>query len=97
MLGLNNELYRSHVELKRQLVELCVQGILSDMRTTDIPPSPQSTSQAEHVMRWVYDLVVLDPHGNFGKKVSESLLDGILNLLECLYVFQEGQQVNVLH
>ena len=73
-------------------VELCVQGILSDIRG-DLPPSPQSTSQAEHVMRWVYDLVVLDPHGNFGKKVSESLLDGILNLLECLYVFQEGQQV----
>lgn len=47
-------------------------------------------------MRWVYDLVVLDRHGNFAKKVSESLLDGILNLLECLYVFQEGQQVAFL-
>ncbi len=46
-------------------------------------------------MRWVYDLVVLDRHGNFAKKVSESLLDGILNLLECLYVFQEGQQVTL--
>jgi hypothetical protein len=39
-------------------------------------------------MRWAYDLIVLDSHGNFGKKVSEGLLDGILNLLECMVVFQ---------
>ena len=31
-LGLNNELYRSHVELKRQIVELCVQAVLADLR-----------------------------------------------------------------
>ena len=81
-----------YIYLLHSQVELCVQGVLSDLRV-DGPPSASSSSQAEHVMRWAYDLVVLDRHGNFAKKVSESLLDGILNLLECLYVFQEGQQV----
>ena len=29
-------------------------------------------------MQWAYDLIVLDPYGNFNRKVSETLLDGIL-------------------
>ena len=33
---------------------------------------------AEDVMQWAYDLIVLDPYGNFTRKVSEALLDGIL-------------------
>ena len=34
MLGLdnNNELYRSHIELKRKMVELCIQAVLADMK-----------------------------------------------------------------
>ena len=89
MLGLNNELYRSHVDLKRRLVELCIQAVLSDLRGSDGAVSTNS-ALAEHVMQWVYDLIVLDPSKNFRKKVTESLLDGILGLLESLVVFQEG-------
>ena len=89
MLGLNNELYRSHVDLKRRIVELCVQAVLADLRGNEHGVATNSAS-AEHVMQWAYDLIVLDTYGNFGKKVTESLLDGILGLLECLMVFQEG-------
>lgn len=49
-----------------------------------------NSALAEHVMQWAYDLIVLDPYGRFGKKVTESLLDGILSLMECLVVFREG-------
>ena len=90
MLGLNNELYRSHVDLKRRIVELCVQAVLADLRGNEHGVATNSAS-AEHVMQWAYDLIVLDTYGNFGKKVTESLLDGILGLLECLMVFQEGR------
>ena len=43
------------------------------------------------MMENVYDLVVLDDHEDFTKKVSESLLDGILGILNGFVVFQEGQ------
>ena len=89
MLGLNNELYTSHVDLKRRIVELCVQAVLADLRGNEHGVATNSAS-AEHVMQWAYDLIVLDTYGNFGKKVTESLLDGLLGMLECLMVFQEG-------
>lgn len=76
MLGLNNELYRSHVDLKRRLVEMCVQAVLSDFVSdrSQVPSGSDSAAIAEHVMQWAYDLIVLDPYGNFGKKVNEPLL-----------------------
>lgn len=76
MLGLNNELFRSHVDLKRRLVEMCVQAVLSDYVSdkSQAAASPDSAAIAEHVMQWAYDLIVLDPYGNFGKKVNEPLL-----------------------
>ena len=44
---------------------------------------------AEHVIQWAYDLIVLDPSkGPFRKKVTGSLLDGILGLVESLMVFE---------
>ena len=42
-------------------------------------------------MENAYDLVVLDDHEDFSKKVSETLLDGILGILDGFVVFQEGQ------
>ena len=35
----NNELYRSHVELKRKMVELCIQAVLADMKDSSANPS----------------------------------------------------------
>ncbi len=99
MLGLNNELFRSHVELKRRLIEQCVQAVLSDHREVLHGSSSSSPAAAEesravaaHVMQWVYDLVVLDRYtGDFGKKVTESLLDGVLALVELLVERQQQQ------
>jgi len=93
MLGLNNELYRSHVELKRQLVEQCVQAVLSDHREITSHAASQAAegpSPAEHVMQWVFDLIVLDQSKSFKKKVTETLLDGILALVEKLNAFGRG-------
>ena len=46
---------------------------------------------ARQMMENAYDLVVLDDHEDFSKKVSEPLLDGILGMLDGFVVFQEGQ------
>ncbi len=94
MLGLNNELYRSYVELKRRLIEMCVQAVLSDFRDKSLPVSPESYEVAQHVMQWVYDLVVFESPGRFDKKVNEPLLDGVLGLVESLVVFREGGAVD---
>lgn len=87
----NNELYKSHVELKRRIVELCIQAVLADMKDTSANYH-EVMAKAEDVMQWAYDLIVLDPYGNFNRKISESLLDGILALTEALMVFSEGKE-----
>ncbi len=85
----NNELYMSHVVLKRRIVEQCVQAVLADMKDPNAD-GVRNTALAEHVMQWAYDLVVLDLYGNFNRKVSESLLDGLLGIMEAFVVFAEG-------
>ena len=52
----NNELYRSHVEIKRRVVELCIQAVLSDMKDSNANP-PEVMALAEDVMQWAYDLI----------------------------------------
>lgn len=91
MLGLNNELYSSHVELKRRLVELCLQAVLLELKGAvsqgDLQQGlvDQSLAQAEHVIKWVYDIVVLDGRSGvngIGKKVNEVMLDAVIGLVE---------------
>ena len=74
-----------------------LQAVLSDLRSVSSDTSSGSGSvgvanvaaPAEHVIQWAYDLIVLDPSkGPFRKKVTGSLLDGILGLLESLMVFE---------
>ena len=43
----------------------------------------------QHAIRWVYDLVVLDPHEDESKKMSLKLLELTLAIFEVLNVFQE--------
>ena len=43
---------------------------------------------AKSIMEIVYDLIILDEHEDFSKKVSEPLLDGILGILDNFSVFQ---------
>ena len=90
LLALNNKLYTSHALLKRKLTELCIQAILSDLREKQAVNS-EMVQLARQMMENAYDLVVLDDHEDFRKKVSEPLLDGILGILDGFVVFQEGQ------
>ncbi|KAJ9577826.1 hypothetical protein L9F63_025313, partial [Diploptera punctata] len=91
LLGLNNELYCSHLQLKLRILEMEVQASLSDLR--DVGQTMALSTHAENavqLMRWIYDLVVLDPNEDTSKKASTKLLDGVLGLLDTLLVFQEG-------
>lgn len=88
LLGLNNELHGSHLQLKLRLLEMGVQAALSDLResassaagtnsgassgagSTATPPHASAADNASQLLRWVYDLVVLDPNPDCSKKVS---------------------------
>lgn len=65
LLALNNALYCSHLELKLQLLEMAVTAALSDLRDTT-----QSPENAAQLIRWIYDLTVLDPNPDHSKKAS---------------------------
>ena len=88
LLALNNKLFTSHVVMKRRLAELCVQALLSDIKEKNQTLSEHSL-MAKYIVEIVYDLVVLDEHEDFSKKVSEPLLDGILGILDGFAVFHE--------
>lgn len=86
LLGLNNELYCSHLQLKLQILEMGVQASLSDVR--DVGQTMALSTHAENasqLMRWIYDLVVLDPNEDTSKKASTKVSG--TNWL----VFDEGQ------
>jgi hypothetical protein len=71
LLGLNNELYCSHLQLKLRILEMGVQASLSDLR--DVGQTMALSVHAENaaqLMRWIYDLVVLDPNEDTSKKTS---------------------------
>ena len=97
LLALNNKLYTSHVVLKRKLAEMCVEAILSDSK--EKKHFGDNVAIAKSIMEIVYDLVILDEHEDFSKKVSEELLDGILSVLDNFSVFQpdspEGEKDEV--
>lgn len=88
LLALNNELYISHLSLKLRILEMAVQASLSDLRDTSQNVTAHSEN-ASQLMRWVYDLVVLDPNEDIEKKASVKLLDSVLALLDALIVFQD--------
>ena len=48
-------------------------------------------------MENAYDLVVLDDHEDFSKKVSEPLLDGILGILDGFVVFQGNTHLSLVN
>lgn len=79
-LGLNNELYCSHLTLRLRIFELGVQASLMDLAD---PNAYNHISQgnAAQLLRMVYDLVVLDPNEDELKKCSAKLLDGVLALM----------------
>lgn len=88
LLALNNVLYCSHLELKLRLLEMAVTATLSDLR--DSTQTPESAAQ---LIRWIYDLTVLDPNQDQSKRASTKVI--ILKFISvkqnylkrfCLYV-----------
>ena len=88
LLALNNKLYISHVSIKRSLCELCVQALLSDMKERQGTLS-EHAAMAKHIMEITYDLIILDEHEDFSRKVNVALLDGILGVADRLAPFYE--------
>lgn len=89
LLGLNNELYCSHLSLRLRILEMGVQAALIDFAETTGPTTLVHQQNAAHLLRMVYDLVVLDPNEDDSKKCSTKLLDGVLALMDALMVFQQ--------
>jgi hypothetical protein len=71
LLGLNNELCCSHLQLKLQILEMGVEASLLDLRDVGQTMAlPTHAENAAQLMRWIYDLVVLDPNEDTSKKAS---------------------------
>lgn len=80
LLGLNNELYCSHLTLRLKIFELGVQASLMDLSENNTQNHIHQENAAQ-LLRMIYDLVVLDPNEDEQKKCSPKLLDGVLALM----------------
>lgn len=91
LLGLNNELYKSHLEIKRRLIEMILQAAVNELKQLPTNAASRATvlTNCQYAVRWVYDLVVLDPHEDEAKKMSSKLLELTLSLFDVLNVFQD--------
>lgn len=58
---------------------MAVQAALTDLKETGSTAGPKAN--VLHLMRLIYDLVVLDPNKDETKKCSAKLLDGVIALL----------------
>ncbi|XP_065200473.1 neurobeachin-like protein 1 isoform X2 [Planococcus citri] len=91
MIGLNNALYCSHLELKLRLLELMLQAAMVDLiDNAHVIELSTRTENANQLLRWVYDLFVADPSRNDSKNISIKLLDGVIGLLDVLLIFREN-------
>lgn len=90
MLALSNELYSSHLEIKRHILEYTLQLCLNDIQET-AQTNALHSENAIRIMRLVYDFVVLE-NTTDERRLSEKLLDKVLALLDILLVFEEGPE-----
>lgn len=65
LLALNNKLYCSHLELRLRLLEMAATAALSDLRE-----GSYTADNAAQLIRWIYDLTVIDPNQDHSKKAS---------------------------
>lgn len=65
LLALNNKLYCSHLELRLRLLEMAATAALSDLRE-----GSYTADNAAQLIRWIYDLTVIDPNLDHSKKAS---------------------------
>lgn len=81
LLGLNNELYCSHLTLRMKIFEFGVQASLMNLSEMNSPQNHIHQENAAQLLRMIYDLVFLDPNEDEEKKCSPKLLDGVLALM----------------
>ncbi|XP_040571294.2 LOW QUALITY PROTEIN: neurobeachin-like protein 1 [Lepeophtheirus salmonis] len=72
MLGLNNELYKSVVDVKRDILE---RFILTLSNSNEFNPDV-----VKHIVCWTYDWIVNDNYGVGVKKITKELVEGISRL-----------------
>ncbi|EDW34755.1 GL12834 [Drosophila persimilis] len=89
LLALNNELITSHLSLRLRILEMAVQASLFDLSEHG-SQTLINQENASHILRMVYELVVLGSNEDESKKCSTKLLDGVLALLDALMIFQQG-------
>lgn len=88
LLGLNNELYCSHLTLRLRILEMGVQASLIDLSESGTQNQYLHQQNAAQWLRMIYDLVVLDPNEDDVKKCSPKLMDGVLALMGTLGITQ---------
>ena len=71
--------------LQAGLNEFKVQSSNNPIRSNNV------ITNCQQAIRWVYDLVVLDPHEDETKKMSVKLLELSLSVFEALNVFQDAE------
>lgn len=87
LLGLNNELYCSHLTLRLKIFEFGVQASLMDLSEINSPQNHIHQDNAAQLLRMIYDLVYLDPNEDDDKKCSPKLLDGVLALMGRIFIY----------
>jgi hypothetical protein len=79
------------LEIKRRLIEMILQAACNELK--QLAPNAASRSNVlvncQYAARWVYDLVVLDPHEDEAKKMSLKLLELTLAVFDVMNIFQE--------
>ncbi|GAB6029770.1 Neurobeachin-like protein 1 [Chamberlinius hualienensis] len=88
ILALSNHLYRSHLEIKRRVLEMMLNAAVFDLKEAG-QANAYCTENAMVVMKWTFDFIVIDSSRDYNKKLSGKLLDGILALLDTLMVLEE--------
>lgn len=81
LLGLNNELYCSHLTLRLKLFEYGAQDSLNNLSVAASQQEHIDQDIAAQLLRMIYDLVFLDPNEDEEKKCSTKLLEGILGIM----------------
>lgn len=72
MIGLNNALYCSHLELKVKLLEMMLQAALENLidNTHTTESLAVRAENGGQLLKWVYDLIVADPTRTDSKNIS---------------------------
>lgn len=87
-LALSNELYFSHLEVKRRLFEKLLEACCADIQDTAQVNATQ-TENASELMKLFFDFVCYE-NVEDDRRLSEKLLENVLALMDTLLVFAES-------